>query len=190
MKTCSTAAFIAVMFAAHIALAQQSGRTIFLVRHAERVSSAANASLSPAGVKRSECLERTLQDSGIRQIFVSDVKATQETAAGLANTLKIKPSMVAVRDTSTLVRDVLYARSGNALVVADRDSLPVIIPRLQAGAAQPVAENEYDRLYVITLVEGSGTPAVALHYCQSPALRSASQPALGVLPARKSSKQH
>jgi len=190
MKTCSTAAFIAVMFAAHIALAQQSGRTIFLVRHAERVSSAANASLSPAGVKRSECLERTLQDSGIRQIFVSDVKATQETAAGLANTLKIKPSMVAVRDTSTLVRDVLYARSGNALVVADRDTLPVIIPRLQAGTAQPVAENEYDRLYVITLVEGSGTPAVALHYCQSPALRSASQPALGVLPARKSSKQH
>ena len=98
--------------------------------------------------------------------------------------------MVAVRDTSTLVRDVLYSRSGNALVVADRDSLPVIIPRLQAGTAQPVAENEYDRLYVITLVEGSGTPAVALHYCQSPALRSASQPALGGLPARESSKQH
>jgi hypothetical protein len=167
MKTCSTAAFVALMFAPHIALAQQSGRTIFLVRHAERVSSSASASLSPAGVKRSECLERTLQDSGIRQIFVSDVKATQETAAALASNLKIKPSMVPVRDTSTLVRDVLFARSGNALVVADRDSLPVIIPRLQAGAAQPVAENEYDRLYVITLVEGSGTPAVALHYCDS-----------------------
>lgn len=167
MKICSTAACIALMFAAHIAVAQQSGRTIFLVRHAERVSSAANASLTPAGMKRSECLERTLQDSGIQQIFVSDVKATQETAAALANNLKIKPSMIPVRDTSTLVRDVLFGRAGNALVVGDRDTLPVIIPRLQAGAAQPVAENEYDRLYVITLVEGSGTPAVALHYCDS-----------------------
>jgi hypothetical protein len=168
MKNCSTAVFLTFMLAAHMAAAQQAGRTIFLVRHAERVSSATTAPLSPAGVKRSECLERTLQDSNIRQIFVSDVTATQETAAALANTLKIKPSVIAVRDTSTLVRNVLYSRSGNALVVADRDNLPVIIPRLQAGAAQPLGENEYDRLYVITLAEGSGMPAVVLHYCDFP----------------------
>jgi hypothetical protein len=119
-------------------------------------------------------------------IFVSDVTATQETAAALANAVNVKPCAIAVRDTSTLVCNVLSSRSGNALVVADRDNLPVVIPRLQAGAAQPLKENEYGRLYVMTLAEGSGTPAVLLHYCDSRLSGGALQTATPVKPFPKS----
>ena len=155
--------FIALV-GCQMAWSQQNVRTVFVLRNSETVSSAANAPLSPAGRKRAECLAETLRNSGINHIFVSDVPATQQTAAPLAAALTIKPSLISARDTSTLVRDVLYS-TGTAVVIADRLSLPVLLPRLEAGTAKPLGENEYDRLFVVTLVDGFGTPASSLRYC-------------------------
>src|SRR5947209_18837029 len=73
-------------------MAQQNTRTIFLVRHAEKVSAAPDALLSPAGEKRAECLARTLKDSGIAQIYDSEVKRTQQTAATLGTAVAITPT--------------------------------------------------------------------------------------------------
>lgn len=151
-----------------VCVAQQNVRTIFLVRPAEKLSALPIASLTPEGSARAACLAQTLKDAGIRQVFVSEIKATQETAAPLANVLNIKPSSIPSRDVSTLVRNLTYGAAGNALVVAESDALPVIIARLQGGSIKPIGANEYDHLYQITLVEGGGTPAAVLHYCASP----------------------
>lgn len=161
--------FFAMLLFCHLAAAQQSARTIFVVRHAEKSSGAPDGPLSPAGHQRAACLAQVLKDSSIRRIFVSDIKATQQTAVPLANALKITPTVVPSHNTSTLVRDLLYSGIGNALVIGDRDTVPVLIPRLQAGVTKPFAENEYERMYVITIMEGSGPPAVNLLYCPSAA---------------------
>lgn len=171
--------FLFVTMVSQLAAAQQGSRTVYVVRNAETASATADG-LNPTGQKRAQCLAATLRDSGIRQIFVSDVKATQQTAEGLASTLKIKASVVPARDSSTLVRDVLYsAGNGNILVVGDHDTVPAIIARLQGGTAKPIAENEYDRMFVLTVLEGRGSPAATLKYCPAgisgePAQRSAS----------------
>jgi len=168
--------FLIAVIASQLAAAQQGSRTVYIVRNAE-TSSAAADSLGPAGQKRAQCLAETLKDSGIKQIFVSDVKATQQTAEPLASTLKIKASVVPARDWSTLVRNVLYsARAGDILVVGDRNTLPVIIPRLQGGTPKPIAESEYDRMFVLTIIEGGGTPAATLRYCPSGVSPAPAQP--------------
>lgn len=175
---------IGASFLCQISLAQQTTRTIFLVRHAEKQSAAPTASLSPAGQKRAECLAQTFKDSGIKQIFVTESKASQETAEPLAKALNLKPSTIPARDVANLMRNLVYGASGNALVISQSDTLPVIVGRLQGSAAKPVAENDYDRLFVSMVVEGAGTPAATLHYCSAPG-STVAQPAAAKHPAAK-----
>ena len=173
------------------AAAQQPPRatTIVLVRHAEKVSTAPDAELSPAGQQRAECLAQVLKDAGIKRIFVSDAKRTQQTAEPLAKALHITPVVVPGKDVATLVSDVFYGRGGSALVVGHSDTVPVVIQRAQAGTIPPIGENEYDGLYVLTVLEGGSTPVLKLRYCaaspRSAAPASMEPPAGKAPPAKK-----
>jgi phosphohistidine phosphatase SixA len=153
----------------HLALAQQTVRTIFLVRHAEKASGSADPGLSPSGMKRADCLANTLKDAGIKNIYVTEAKRTQQTADPLAKKLNIKPTMMKAIDSANLVRAFLYAGNGNSLVVGHSDTLPVIVARIKAGTLAPIGENEYDRLIMFSTIEGSPTPIVTLHYCEASA---------------------
>lgn len=147
------------------AAAQQNSRTIFLVRHAERASSAPDTPLSPAGVKRAECLARMLKDSGIKQIYVSNTRRAELTAEPLARSLGLKPTVIPAADLSTLVRNLFYG-ADNALVVGHSDILPVLIQRLQAGSVPAISDTEYDRMFVVSMVESSAAPVATLRYCE------------------------
>ncbi len=171
----------------HFAVAQQSVRTIFLVRHAEKTSGSADPGLSPAGVKRADCLANALKDAGIKNIYVTEAKRTQQTADPLAKRLNIKPTMMKAADSANLVRNFLYAGNGNTLVVGHGDTLPVIVARIKAGTVAPIGENEYDRLIMFSTIEGSPTPIVTMHYCEAsgPAAPSTKPMAPGKAPAKK-----
>ena len=143
--------------------------TVVLVRHAEKASNDPDTPLSAQGQQRAECLARVLKDSNIKRIYVTDTKRTQETASPLAKALGLKPTVVPANDTSTLVRDVFYGTGGNALVVGHSNTLPLIIQRVQAGTTPPIGENEYDALYVLTVMEGASTPVLKLRYCAASA---------------------
>jgi phosphohistidine phosphatase SixA len=148
-----------------VAAAQQSNvRTVFLVRHAERASAAPDSLLSPAGQRRAECLASTLRDAGIKQIFISDVKRTEQTATPLAAALKLKPTVVPAKDPNTLIRDIAYGAQGNALVVGHSDTLPFVLARLKAGSVT-INENQYDQLFVVNITDGVASPVTTLHYC-------------------------
>jgi broad specificity phosphatase PhoE len=163
--------FLRVIFSAlllgQLAIAQQNVRTIFLVRHAEKASTAADAPLGPDGEKRAECLAAMLRDAGIKQIYVTDVKRTQQTAAPLARALKIKPTILPAKDSNGLIKNLVYTGGGNILVVGHSDTVPFVIARLQGGTVPPIGENEYDRMFVMTIEEAAGMPVSTLHYCSA-----------------------
>lgn len=179
------AVFPALLFC-QMAAAQQNVRTVFLVRHAEKASTAADAPLSPDGEKRAQCLAATLKDAGIKQIYVTDVLRTQQTAAPLAKALKIKPTILPAKDSNGLIKNLAYAGGGNILVVGHSDTVPFVIARLQGGTVAPIGENEFDRMFVMTIAEAAGMPAATLHYCSasSPA-KPAPTPAHPAKPATK-----
>jgi broad specificity phosphatase PhoE len=146
--------------------AQQSVRTVFLIRHGEKASAQGDVPLNPAGIKRAECLANTLKDAGIKQIYVTDTKRTQETAAPLAKALNLKPSIIPAKDPNTLIRDLAYSGSGNVLVVGHSDTLPFILARLKAGTIPAIGDNEYDRLFVLSVTAGTAaSPVTTLRYC-------------------------
>src|SRR5258708_28678313 len=80
----------------------QNVRTIFLVRHADKVSDETDALLSDAGHRRAECLANTLADANIQQISTSDLQRTQQTAAPLAEQLHFKPVAIPLSNVDDL----------------------------------------------------------------------------------------
>ena len=108
-----------------------------------------------------------LKDAGIKQIYVTDARRTQQTAAPLAKALKITPTILPAKDPNGLIKNLVYTGGGNILVVGHSDTLPFVIARIQGGTVPPIGENEYDRMFVMTIAAAAGMPAATLHYCSA-----------------------
>jgi phosphohistidine phosphatase SixA len=167
MRSLLIRAIFPALLLCQLAAAQQNVRTVFLIRHGEKTSAQGDAPLSPEGQKRAECLAGMLKDAGIKQIYVTDAMRTQQTAAPLARALKITPKILPAKDSNALIKDLIYTGGGNILVVGHSDTVPFVIARMQGGTVQPIGENEYDRMFVMTIAEAAGMPAATLHYCST-----------------------
>jgi hypothetical protein len=146
----------------------QATRTIYLVRHADKVSDDTDAPLSDAGRVRAQCLAKTLQDAKIEQIFTSDLQRTQQTAAPLAEQLHLKPVVIPISKAADVAAAVRASTARSVLVVWHDQTLPGILRGLGAPEITPIGHQEYDRFFVVTLPgEGKDAPAgfAALRYC-------------------------
>jgi phosphohistidine phosphatase SixA len=168
-KFASVCALASMTFASR-AQAQQS-RTIYLVRHAYKVSEETDSPLSDAGRARAKCLAKTLEDAQIQQIFTSDLLRTQQTAAPLAEKLHLKPVAIPIGKPDDLIAAIRSSKAKSVLVVWHDATLPKILSALGAPEITPIAHTEYDRFFVLTL-SGDGKdskPGIALlRYCDCP----------------------
>jgi phosphohistidine phosphatase SixA len=158
--------FVVLMFAP--AAHAQNLRTIFFVRHADKVSEETDAPLSEAGHRRAECLASTLADVQIQQIFTSDLQRTQQTAAPLAEKLHLKPTVIPLSKPDELVEAIRSGKASNVLVVWHDATLPKVMRALGAPEITPIAHTEYDRFFILTLAadETLSQPRfTAIRYC-------------------------
>ena len=148
----------------------QRARTIYLIRHADKVSEDVDAPLSEAGRARAACLLNTLQDANIQQIFTSELQRTQQTAAPLAEKLRLKPVAIPLGKVDDLIQAVRSSKAENILVVWHDATLPKILLALGGPEIGPIAHTEYDRFFILTF--GGGAAAnpgfVSLRYCDPP----------------------
>lgn len=140
-------------------------KIIFLVRHAERADAGGphqdDPKLSETGRARAAALAEELRDAGVKTIYTSEMKRTQQTAASLAQLLGITPSIVPARDVSGLAAK-LKENSGNGLVIGHSNTLPEIIKALGVATPVTIGENDYDDLFLVVLAP---TPRlIHLHY--------------------------
>jgi phosphohistidine phosphatase SixA len=148
----------------------QNVRTIFLVRHADKVSDDTDAPLSEPGRRRAECLANTLADAQIQKIFTSDLQRTQQTAAPLAEKLHLKPVAIPISMPEKLIEGIRSSKEANVLVVWHDATLPKILSELGAPPIPPIAHTEYDRFFILTLSvdrKHSQPRFTALRYCDS-----------------------
>jgi len=134
--------------------------TIILVRHAERNGGmAADVPLSPQGEARARQLALFLKDAGIRAIYTTEVKRTQQTAEPTAQEFHLQPVVIPQKDVDTLVsRLQALPDDETVLVVAHSTTLPSVVEGL-GGSTPALADAEYDRM-VIVVTRGKGKPAV------------------------------
>lgn len=154
-----------------------AAQTVLVVRHAERADAAkpgarsgaepreemmaADPELSAAGRARAEALASTLKDAGITEIFATEYKRTQQTAAPLAKLLGVTVQTISSKDTAALVSR-LKSVKGTALVVGHSNTVPDIIKGLGIAAPVTIGEADYDNLFVVT--PGERPALVRLHY--------------------------
>ena len=169
-----TASKIAICFCIFLTLTLaprahgQGVRTIFLVRHADKISDEPDALLSEAGHRRAQCLAKTLQEAHIQQIYTSDLQRTQQTAAPLAERLKLKPVAIPFGKLDDLIEAIRSGKAANVLVVWHGGTLPKILQALGAPEVPPIDEPEYDRFYILTLAANEKHSLLnftALRYC-------------------------
>lgn len=133
--------------------------TLVLIRHAEKqVGAIADAPLSPAGEVRAARLAQMLGDAQtfgrVQRIYVTELRRTQQTAAGVAQRLGLTPDVVDAKTPArTLAKRLLRENhGGRALVVGHSNTIPELVRALaQAREIPAMNEDEFDTLYVVTV---------------------------------------
>ena len=132
--------------------------TIVLVRHAEKqVGAISDAPLSPEGEIRAARLTLMLGGSEefgrIGRIYVTDTRRTQQTAAGLAQRLGLKPEIVDAKTDRGAARRALRENRGHrALIVGHSNTVPEIVAALaHVNNVPPMGDDEFDTMYVVTV---------------------------------------
>ncbi len=160
------AALLAVVACAPLRTApyEQSTTVVFLVRHAEKMSTRQDPALSEAGERRALQLASLLRDAGIETIYTTDYRRTRDTAAPLAAQLGLTPLIYDGHQLGTLA-DHLKKAAGRYLVVGHSDTTPELVGLLGGDAGAPIDEKvEYDRLYVVSIAPGEEVDTILLRY--------------------------
>jgi phosphohistidine phosphatase SixA len=145
--------------------AADAARTIILVRHTERPGGmTTDEGISEVGRCRAQALDRVLLDAGVKRIYTSEVSRTVQTAQPIAARLNIRPEEIPAKETARLIARLKADPPGGvALVVGHSNTVPEIIEKLGAGKVT-IADDEFDRLFIVVLPATGKPTLVALRY--------------------------
>lgn len=151
------------------AAAAAPGKTIVLVRHAEKLDSSDDTELSAAGRERAKRLLQALRDAGVDTVYVSDRRRTQQTAgeviAGLALGSDRQRKYPATDSPAKLARAIRDDQSGRViLVVAHSNTLPGLLKELGGWTEPALTEQEFDNIYVVSMQEGATPQLIRAGY--------------------------
>ena len=159
-------ALLLLLVAAVPAAAYAQSLVIF-VRHAERADGGAQAQpmtstpadplLSAAGEARAAKLAMMLADAGIKAIYASEFRRTQDTGKPLAAKLGLTVQAVPAKDAAALVTKVKAEHQKDVvLVIGHSNTVPEAIKAF-GGPAVKMADDEYNAIYVFAPATGALT---------------------------------
>jgi broad specificity phosphatase PhoE len=136
---------------------------VVLVRHAEKVDESRDAALSEPGKERARALAAMLKDAGVESIYSTDYARTRDTAKPLAEHLGKK---IEIYDGDALEALATKLRSAGtrALVVGHSDTTPDLVRALGGHEGSAIDPDEYDRIYLLVLLEDGTATTTVLRY--------------------------
>jgi broad specificity phosphatase PhoE len=144
----------AVVLFAYFSTFERPLTTIILVRHAEKNIEPSNndPDLSPAGQARAQELARMFGDAGIKAIYATQYKRTQQTVKPLEDKLGVAVTSLDAKNTAELIRQIRAQHNGDVVFVAGHNnSVPEIIAALGGPQLPIIPETEFDNLYIVTI---------------------------------------
>jgi broad specificity phosphatase PhoE len=151
----------------------QATTTIIFVRHAEKQEApAGDPELTEAGRRRVAELTRQLADAdvvaGVDAIYSTPFKRTMQTAEPLAAALDlpVHPYDPDPEDPEAMLDDIVRRNKGKIiLIVGHSNTIPELIAELGASKrVPPIADNEYDNIYIISIPWFGKTKTIRLRY--------------------------
>ena len=149
---------------------------VFALRHADR-HGAADA-LSPAGKQRAALLKRMLTESRVGIALCSDAARTQQTVAPLKDALGAALELAIVRTDGPdgidgHIREIVnrlttLPENAVAVVVGHTNTIGPIIKGICGQDTAAIAENEFDKLFVVATSGAQGTVALTRYGEKTP----------------------
>jgi phosphohistidine phosphatase SixA len=159
MKTSLFALVLAAVLTTFSSLAYAQ-RTVFLVRHADRLDDSEDTPLSKAGEARAQLLADLLKHSGITAIYTSQFQRTIKTAEPLAISLQIKPVSTPTGDNAGHFKRIRTENRDDIVLIVGHDrSVPALLKLFGHPVDIKIAPTEYDNLFVLVPKE-TGPPTV------------------------------
>lgn len=151
----------------------QATTTVIFVRHAEKADAAdGDPGLSPAGRARAAELRRQLVEAdvvaGVDVIYSTPYRRTMETARPLAEALDIpiRRYNPEPEQYEEVLEGIVREHKGKIiLIVGHSDTIPRLIAELGTSKkVPPIAEDEYDNIYIISIPWFGKTKTIRLRY--------------------------
>ena len=153
---------IALFVIASVGLAwffeSQATTTLVFVRHAEKAATPAdNPGLTVAGTQRALTLQRTLADidvvASLDAVYTSPYRRTIDTARPIAREAGLELSTFDVNDLNNAVVDIVRNHKGKIMLIVGHSntSAPMIAELGGSKKLPPIADSEYDNLYIVTI---------------------------------------
>lgn len=137
--------------------------TIYLVRHAEKAKGK-NPELTEAGKQRAEDLAAFFKGKTVTEIFSTDYRRTQQTAAPTAKQANRGVGSYSPNNLEEIAERV-RKNKGIILIVGHSNTTPELAKILGGDPGEPIVEAwEYDRLYELKLRKGKLISSEILRY--------------------------
>ena len=164
-------AYIAVAIGLAWFFESQATTTVIFIRHAEKdLTQLDNPGLSDQGRVRVAELTRQLIDAdvvaGIDAIYSTSYRRNTETVQPLAKILKLEINYYNPTENEEVLENILDNHKGKIiLVVAHSNTVPILIADLGASKnVPPIAEHEYDNIYIVSIPWFGKTKTIRLRY--------------------------
>jgi broad specificity phosphatase PhoE len=134
--------------------------TIIFVRHAEAAGgNPRDPSLTPEGVERAQRLAKALESANVAAVYTSQYTRTRRTGelggGGAPVTVVQVNGATLDADAATLVARIAREQPGRTvLVVGHSNTVPIMVHKAAGRDVTAIAEDEFDRLYIVTDVAG------------------------------------
>ncbi len=123
--------------------------TLYLVRHAEKMSEDRDPELSPAGKQRAVLLDWMLQHVTFDAVFSSDYKRTRATVATIANKHGVQITAYAPHKNLATTLQALPA-GHTAIVSGHSNTIPQLLQQLGVPIGEKILDG-YEDLFIVTL---------------------------------------
>lgn len=144
--------------------AQNSPKTIYIVRHAEKQLEGNDPELAFVGEVRAKKLAQILEKEAIKRVLSTDYNRTRNTAQPTAAAAGLTLEVYDPKNQETLVAD-LRASEGNVLVVGHSNTVSQLANAFvdEGEKFADLTDLEYDFIYIVTL-EKNGAKVVRKTY--------------------------
>ena len=122
--------------------------SIYLVRHAEKLSDSKNPALTDCGTARAERLATMLSKANINAIYSTSYLRTMQTAQPLANLQKMAIKNYSPKHLEQFSL-LLKQKNENALVVGHSNTTPMLVELLAKQKVAPLTEQDYQYLFQV-----------------------------------------
>lgn len=128
--------------------------TYILVRHAEKANDGTeDPPLTETGRARADRLARLLHSANVGAIYSTDYQRTRQTAMPLATKMKLDITSYEPMSLEALEKIRKETEGKTVLIVGHSNTIPVIANQLLgAERFEQLADNEYDKLFIITRI--------------------------------------